>query len=135
MAQEAPPEPQEPEACSAEIRSAAANNTIYFETARASILNESFGLLDQIVATAFSCPEARFEVIGHTDSDGSDDFNQQLSEARAIAVVNYLTRSGVDANRLVPVGFGETKPVAPNDTDENKALNRRIEFGLIGSQG
>jgi OOP family OmpA-OmpF porin len=65
---------------------------------------------------------------GHTDSDGSAPSNQVLSEKRALAVARWLTSAGVDCRRLIAVGFGQTKPVAPNDTPENKAQNRRVAF-------
>jgi OOP family OmpA-OmpF porin len=65
---------------------------------------------------------------GHTDSDGSASANQSLSERRAIAVARWLNVAGVDCHRLMPVGFGQTKPIAANDTSENKAQNRRVAF-------
>ena len=119
------------EACSARIISTVTNSKINFETARATILSESFGLLDNVAELVISCPDVRFEVSGHTDSDGSDASNQRLSVARAEAVRDYLVRAGVDTSRLVAVGFGESKPVAENNSAANKALNRRIEFKQI----
>ncbi|MFT3763922.1 MAG: OmpA family protein [Minicystis sp.] len=65
---------------------------------------------------------------GHTDSDGSAPANQALSEKRAMAVARWLADAGIDCRRLLPVGFGQTKPVAPNDTSDNKAQNRRVAF-------
>ena len=65
---------------------------------------------------------------GHTDSDGNMVANQGLSEKRALSVARWLTDAGIDCRRLVPVGFGQTKPVAPNDTSDNKAQNRRVAF-------
>lgn len=65
---------------------------------------------------------------GHTDSDGKADGNQTLSEKRAMSVARWLIGHGVDCKRLIPVGFGQTKPVAPNDTADNKAQNRRVAF-------
>lgn len=129
----AAPEPvaQKPEACSASVIAAVTNNTINFQSGRATILSDSFELLDNVAGLVISCPTARFEVAGHTDSDGSEASNQRLSVARAEAVVDYLTRAGVDTTRLVAVGFGETKPIVANDSQKNKALNRRIEFNLI----
>ena len=130
-APEPAPAVQKPEACSASVIAAVTNNTINFQSGRATILSDSFELLDNIAGLVISCPNARFEVAGHTDSDGSEASNQRLSVARAEAVIDYLTRAGVDTTRLVAVGFGESKPVAANDTQANKALNRRIEFNLI----
>ena len=65
---------------------------------------------------------------GHTDSDGGANTNLALSQARAEAVEQALIDRGVDGDVLDPVGFGETQPIAPNDTDANKALNRRVTF-------
>lgn len=101
---------------------------IRFETAKATIDRDSYGLLDRLVETSLRCPSASIEVSGHTDSDGEEAANMALSERRAQAVVDYLMRAGLPGERLKAVGYGETKPVAPNDTDEGKAQNRRIEF-------
>lgn len=65
---------------------------------------------------------------GHTDSDGDDQANQELSEKRAMAVAKWLVGQGIDCKRLLPVGFGENKPVASNETQEGKAANRRMEI-------
>jgi outer membrane protein OmpA-like peptidoglycan-associated protein len=74
----------------------------------------------------------RLEVSGHTDNTGSDAHNLQLSQGRAQAVVNALVKTyGIDATRLVAKGYGDTKPVAPNDNDADKAKNRRVELRKI----
>jgi len=65
---------------------------------------------------------------GHTDATGGSEHNQKLSEARALSIARWLVHQGVDCTRVLPVGFGETKPVAPNDTPEDRAKNRRMEF-------
>jgi outer membrane protein OmpA-like peptidoglycan-associated protein len=78
-------------------------------------------------------PNAKFSIEGHTDSDGSNAYNQKLSEDRANAVRNALIEKGVNANNLAAVGFGETKPVASNKTATGKAQNRRTEVRHIGS--
>ncbi len=87
-------------------------------------------MLDTIVATIGRCPGNAVEVSGHTDSSGDEAANVALSEQRAKAVVTYLTDAGVPASRLTAVGLGSSRPVASNDTDEGKALNRRIEFSV-----
>jgi outer membrane protein OmpA-like peptidoglycan-associated protein len=76
-------------------------------------------------------PYSRFLVEGHTDSDGSNEMNQTLSENRAAAVKNYLIENGIAADRLKSTGFGETKPIATNKTAKGKAMNRRTEISLI----
>jgi outer membrane protein OmpA-like peptidoglycan-associated protein len=71
------------------------------------------------------------EIQGHTDDVGDDAKNLQLSQERAQAVVDYFVGKGVGADRFVARGYGETKPVVANDTDANRAQNRRVEFTLI----
>ncbi|WFU40623.1 OmpA family protein [Bradyrhizobium sp. CB82] len=101
---------------------------IRFEPKRATIDPDSAGLLDHLIETALRCPNATIEVAGHTDSDGEDAFNQALSEKRAQAVIDYLVKAGLPADRFTAVGYGSTQPVAGNETDEGRAQNRRIEF-------
>ncbi|MEO1748835.1 MAG: OmpA family protein, partial [Pseudomonadota bacterium] len=106
-------------------------SSIRFATGQASIEAASFGLLDRLSYTAQACPDTRFEVGGHTDSDGDEASNERLSLQRAEAVVNYLVSSGVDTVRLSAIGYGESNPIASNDTADGKAQNRRIEFNII----
>lgn len=82
-------------------------------------------VLDYMVAK----PEVTLlRIEGHTDSDGNAGANQSLSEKRAMSVARWLTDAGIDCRRLMPVGFGQTKPIAPNDSADNKAQNRRVAF-------
>ena len=101
---------------------------IRFESGRATIDQDSRGLLDRLIATALRCPSANIEVAGHTDSDGDNAANTALSEKRAQAVADYLVLAGLPKARLKAVGYGSTQPVAANDNDEGKAKNRRIDF-------
>ncbi|WP_407149096.1 OmpA family protein [Bradyrhizobium sp. ORS 86] len=101
---------------------------IRFESGKADIVPDSVGLLDRLIETAMRCPTTNIEIAGHTDSDGDEAANQALSEKRAQAVVDYLVRAGLPANRFTAVGFGSTQPVAGNDTEDGKAQNRRIDF-------
>jgi OOP family OmpA-OmpF porin len=101
---------------------------IRFDPGRANIDPDSAGLLDRLIETALRCPSANIEVGGHTDASGEDAANQALSEKRAQAVVDYLVKAGLPANRFTAVGYGSTQPVGSNETDEGKAQNRRIEF-------
>ncbi|MDN3277311.1 OmpA family protein [Frankia sp. RB7] len=105
-----------------------AKGKIRFATKRADIDPDSGGILDHLIETALRCPTTNIEVAGHTDSDGEDAFNQALSEKRAQAVIDYLVKAGLPADRFTAVGYGSTQPVAGNDTDDGKAQNRRIEF-------
>jgi OOP family OmpA-OmpF porin len=101
---------------------------IRFLTGRATLDSDSTGLLDHLVETALRCPNATIEIAGHTDSAGEDAANQALSERRAQAVLDYFVKAGLPADRFTAIGYGSTKPVASNDTDDGKAQNRRIEF-------
>jgi len=101
---------------------------IRFDSGRATIDQDSMGLLDRLIETALRCPTANIEVAGHTDSDGEAAGNKVLSEKRAQAVADYLVKAGLPTDRLKAVGYGSQQPVAANDTDEGKAKNRRIEF-------
>jgi outer membrane protein OmpA-like peptidoglycan-associated protein len=91
-------------------------------------------LIDQLVAVAKSCPTVKLEVDGHTDSIGSPTFNRALSERRAAFIVEALVQQGIAADRLIAVGYGETRPVASNRTAEGRARNRRIEW-VVGPEG
>ena len=104
---------------------------IRFETGKADIDPDSAGLLDRLVETALRCPASNIEVAGHTDTDGDDATNQALSEKRAQAVVDYLVKAGLPPGRFTATGFGSTQPLVPNDSDEGKAQNRRIEFKVM----
>ena len=101
---------------------------IHFDNNSARIDPDSTGLLDRLIETALRCPATNVEIAGHTDADGDDTANQTLSEKRAQAVVDYLVKAGLPADRFSAIGHGSTQPVASNGTDEGKAQNRRIEF-------
>ena len=79
-------------------------------------------------------PGIRMRIEGHTDSDGGDDYNLELSQRRAMAVGQYLINAGVEPDRLEWQGFGETRPIASNQTAEGKAQNRRVEFHVINPE-
>jgi OmpA-OmpF porin, OOP family len=105
-----------------------AKGRIRFEPGRATIDPDSAGLLDRLIETALRCPNVNIEIAGHTDGDGDAAFNQALSEKRAQAVMDYLVKAGLAADRFTATGYGSTQPLAGNDTDDGKAQNRRIEF-------
>ena len=105
---------------------------IHFKTARATILPESFPILDELAQTLLAHPWIKkVRVDGHTDDRGSESKNLRLSAKRARAVVTYLVRKGVPRERLSFEGFGESMPIAPNDTPEGRAQNRRVEFTIL----
>jgi OOP family OmpA-OmpF porin len=99
--------------------------TVGFSVNRAVLTAAGRRALDQTIACLGS---GRYEVAGHTDSDGSEEANQSLSEARARAAIRYLTSRSVPAASLTAAGYGESQPVADNGTPEGKAQNRRITF-------
>ncbi len=101
---------------------------INFDVNKAAIHPESMGTLNSIAQVMKDNPDIKFEVGGHTDSDGDDAFNMALSQARANAVRTQLISMGIDAGRLTTKGYGETKPISDNKTWEGKANNRRVEF-------
>lgn len=104
--------------------------TILFDTGKASIKKESAKVLNDIVDILKKYPQAKFSIDGHTDSVGSETSNQRLSEGRALSVKSFLVENGIDEFRLSSQGFGESKPVASNDTRDGKAQNRRVEINL-----
>lgn len=102
---------------------------IYFDVNKDIVKPESYGTLKDIAQVLQQNPEVRIKIVGHTDADGNDASNLDLSKRRALSVKNELVKTfGIDASRLETDGMGETKPVALNDTPSNKALNRRVEF-------
>ena len=105
-------------------------SSITFDTDSAQIKPEFQSSLDNVAQTFNKYPESYVDVIGHTDSRGSDAYNQQLSERRSGAVANYLSGRGVAQARLAAFGQGESAPVASNDTAEGRAANRRVELRI-----
>jgi OOP family OmpA-OmpF porin len=111
--------------------------SIFFDSAKSTFKVKDAATafsLDAIKEILKNYPNAKFSIEGHTDSDGSDAYNQKLSEDRANAVRNFLIEKGVNAENLTAVGFGETKPVATNKTKAGKAQNRRTEVRHVGSK-
>lgn len=102
---------------------------ITFDVNKADVKPESYGTLKSIADVLSENPTVKVKIIGHTDSDGDAAKNLDLSQRRAESVKNELAKNfGIDASRMLTEGAGETKPVAANDTPENKAKNRRVEF-------
>jgi OmpA-OmpF porin, OOP family len=102
---------------------------IYFDVNKDVVKPESYGTLKEIAAVLNENPDVRIKIVGHTDADGADATNLDLSKRRAASVKNELVKTfGIDESRIETDGKGETQPVATNDTPSNKALNRRVEF-------
>jgi outer membrane protein OmpA-like peptidoglycan-associated protein len=104
---------------------------VRFATGKSTILPESFNLLQQVVDAIIKNNVRRVRVEGHTDNRGEKPANQVLSEDRARAVKEYLVAQGIDKDRLESVGYGDTKPIAPNLTARGRELNRRVEFIVL----
>ncbi|MEO6687724.1 MAG: OmpA family protein, partial [Dokdonella sp.] len=105
---------------------------VLFDFNKASLKAESDSVLQRVLSFLQKDPNLTLEVQGHTDNVGSDDFNRNLSDARANAVVTWFVQHGVAANRLSFKGYGKTMPVASNDTDDGRARNRRVELAKPG---
>ena len=118
----------EADVCGNKLQTVAKEGVILFGWASDDLDRRSHATLNKLAEAARSCPDVAIEIEGHTDSEGADARNQPLSERRAQAVVDFLIKSGVPAERMKAVGYGSSRPVAPNDTSANRARNRRIEF-------
>lgn len=101
---------------------------VFFDTGSAALKPSSTTELDALAAMLTEAPTLNIQINGHTDDVGEDQANLQLSERRAVTVLEYLAGKGIERTRLRAKGFGETRPLAPNTTPESKALNRRTEF-------
>jgi outer membrane protein OmpA-like peptidoglycan-associated protein len=126
---EPPPQPKRVEVTADAI---VINDKILFEFDKAVIQAASFELMDEITQVVKDNPRIKkISIEGHTDDDGKASYNKKLSQKRADSVMKYLVEHGVDAARLTAVGHGEDIPMVPNDTDENKEKNRRVEFLIV----
>lgn len=106
-------------------------NNIFFETGKATLTQESYIELGKALALLNANKKMVVEVGGHTDNVGSDDTNMKLSHDRAKSVRNYLVKAGINSERLLAKGYGETQPVADNETEEGRKVNRRTEFVIL----
>ncbi len=103
---------------------------IYFDSGRDQFKPSSQSTLRAVLEVMKRAPQRHFQIAGHTDSDGAEDSNQDLSERRAATVIAWLADNGIEAGRLDAAGYGEMKPAAPNDTLSGKALNRRVQLSF-----
>ena len=104
---------------------------IYFDFNKTTLKSESFVELNKVVDFLEQNPSVEVEIGGHTDSKGTDVYNNTLSQGRSQAVVDYIAKQGIDASRLTAKGYGESKPIDTNDTPEGQANNRRVEFTVL----
>jgi outer membrane protein OmpA-like peptidoglycan-associated protein/osmotically-inducible protein OsmY len=123
-----PGQPVAPARCRDLLQLVLQSGRIEFDGGKAELSEESLGLLDRVAAVLDRCPDAPVEIGAHTDSEGSASMNNDLSQSRADAVVEYLVGAGIRRERLTAEGFGESKPIADNSTAAGRAQNRRIEF-------
>jgi len=106
-------------------------NNIFFDSGKAELRPESFTELDKLQLLLVQNSSLQVEISGHTDDVGKDTENQLLSEKRALAVANYLTQKGINPQQIKVKGYGKTKPIVPNTSDENRQINRRIEMSIL----
>lgn len=104
---------------------------IFFDSDKSSLLPRSFVELDKLLQVMRENPTLEIEIIGHTDNLGDVNYNLTLSRRRAAQVAEYLVRNGIEAKRMQSNGFGSSQPIAPNDTEEMRQMNRRVEFRII----
>jgi OmpA-OmpF porin, OOP family len=104
---------------------------VYFEVNKAILRPESFKSLDKLTRVLKVKDDIKIEIAGHTDSDGTEEANLILSQARAEAVLKYLHSKGIDRNRLSAKGYGESEPIADNESPEGKQMNRRTEVRIL----
>lgn len=102
-----------------------------FETNKSTLLPNAYSVLSGVVSTMKENPTFKWEIGGHTDAVGSESSNKKLSRLRAQSVVNYLVSQGVKSSNLSIVGYGESNPIATNETNEGKSMNRRVEIKLL----
>ena len=105
---------------------------VWFDVGRYAIKKEYLPELKHFIDFLKDYPNISVEISGHTDSDGGEKSNMLLSSNRAKSIKNHMIKKGISADRISTVGYGETVPKYPNDSDEHKSLNRRIEAKIIG---
>lgn len=121
---------READQCEGMMRATTERGVINFERAKADLTQDSAETLRELADIANACPAFRIEIEGHTDAEGTDERNQRLSDRRARAVAEFLVGAGVSSRRLDAVGYGATRPIADNNSEEGRARNRRIEFAV-----
>lgn len=118
-------------ACKGRFEILSRTGSVYFPSGSAKMDEKSEALLDSLADIVVRCPGMKIEISGHTDSDGPEEANMQLSERRAVSVAQYLQDKGIDGARFTVIGRGESQPLLPNTSAKNKWKNRRIEFTVV----
>ena len=124
-----------PDECIAEITAIQGERKINFEPGSATVDADSRGILDDLAEVLKLCGPLRLEIAGHTDSQGREEMNERLSQERANTVLSELRMRRVETGNFLSKGYGESTPIADNDTEEGREANRRIEFQLIRTSG
>ena len=106
-------------------------NNLFFDFNSSELLQESFPELNRLIKVLEEFPDVKIEISGHTDDVGSDSYNKKLSVDRAKAVLEYLVSKGINKKLLIPKGYGKSKPLSTNQTEEGRAMNRRVEIRFI----
>lgn len=106
-------------------------NNIFFDYNKSNLKSESFPELNRLYSFVNNLKDYKLEIVGHTDNIGGKEFNKDLSEKRAEEVAQYLIKKGINQNNINIIGSGSEKPIAPNDNEENRAKNRRVEFKIL----
>jgi len=104
---------------------------VYFDTNKYNINAASQTTLDKLISVFKEYPDTNLLVVGHTDSQGAEEYNMTLSKNRAYAVTNYLTQNGISSGRLTTNWFGETQPIHDNETADGRAKNRRVNIAVL----
>jgi OmpA-OmpF porin, OOP family len=105
-------------------------NNVFFDFDKWDLRPESFIELDRVVKLLTENPAIEIEMSAHTDAKGSDEYNIKLSHNRAASVRTYIISQGIAESRIISKGYGETKPIDTNETDEGRQMNRRVEFTI-----
>jgi OmpA-OmpF porin, OOP family len=130
----APPTPSAPPPPAATVAESeiSISEQVQFETGTAVLRGESAAILTAVAAALAQHPEIELiEIQGHTDDTGTPEFNQRLSQERAEAVLSWLVAQGIQASRLRPIGYGQSRPLSQNSSEAGRAMNRRVEFRII----
>jgi outer membrane protein OmpA-like peptidoglycan-associated protein len=107
---------------------------VYFDTNKYNINNASQATLNKLISVFKEYPDTNILVVGHTDSQGAEDYNMTLSKNRAYAVTNYLSQNGISQSRLTTNWFGESQPLHNNNTAEGRAKNRRVNIAILPNE-
>lgn len=109
-------------------------NSVNFDLGKSTLTSTAKANLDKLVPVFNEYPDTDIQIVGYTDSSGSDEFNLKLSQQRAASVKTYLSSKGIKAARIVTSGLGEADPIADNTTKEGMAKNRRVEFAITANE-